>query len=360
MSPMPLSVTEAGNLALSGKQDPTTIRQEDFFSGQENLKREFAALCNISDYRNVAIIPSVSYGMATVAKNIRGKKGGRIIIASEQFPSNVYPWQDLARSQELEMIIVSPPDQPTGRGKQWNENILKAIDERTVIVAIGNVHWADGTKFDLMRIRKATRDAGALLIIDGTQSVGALPFDVGQVDPDALICAGYKWLMGPYSLGLAYYGEQFRDGQPLEHNWINRYNSENFRNLVNYEHRFQPGMTRYDMGEKSNFILVPMLQEAIRLLNEITPAAIQEYCRNISTDALEHLSQAGWWVEEPDYRANHLFGLRPPTGVDITEAADRLIRNNVYVSLRGSVIRVSPNIYNDRDELNRMADILIG
>jgi len=360
MSPMPNSVLEAGKRSFSGKLDPTTIRQEDFFSDQEKLKREFAGMCNISDYLNVSIIPSVSYGMATVAKNIRGNKGGRIIIASEQFPSNVYPWQDLARLQDLEMVIVSPPDQTNERGKQWNENILNAIDERTVMVAIGNVHWADGTKFDLMRIRKATREAGALLIIDGTQSVGALPFDVGQIDPDALICAGYKWLMGPYSLGLAYYGEYFRDGQPLEHNWINRYNSENFRNLVNYEERFQPGMTRYDMGEKSNFILVPMLLTALRLLNEITPAAIQEYCTQISTDALDRLTKAGWWVEDPRYRASHLFGLRPPAGMEITDASDRLIQNNIYVSLRGSVIRVSPNIYNDRDELNRMADILIG
>lgn len=360
MSPMPLSVMEAGERALSSKQDPTSISQEDFFSGPEKLKREFAALCNISDYSNVAIVPSVSYGMATVAKNIRAKKGGKIILAAEQFPSNVYPWQDLARQQDLEIKIVSPPDEPIERGKRWNENILNAIDEKTTMVAIGNVHWADGTLFDLLAIRKATRPAGALLIIDGTQSVGALPFDVQQIGPDALICAGYKWLMGPYSIGLAYYGEYFREGNPIEHNWINRYKSENFRDLVKYEHRYQSGMTRYDMGEKSNFILVPMLLEALRFLNRTGPAAIQQYCREISTDALNHLTEAGWWVEDPAYRTSHLFGMHPPKGIEISEALNRLIRNNIYVSLRGSVIRVSPNIYNDRTELNRMAEILIG
>jgi selenocysteine lyase/cysteine desulfurase len=295
-----------------------------------------------------------------VAKNIIGKKGGRIIVVSEQFPSNVYPWQELAQQQGLELIKISPPTHLNERGKQWNENILNAIDENTVMVAIGNVHWADGTRFDLKRIRKATLEAGALLIIDGTQSVGALPFDVAEINPDALICAGYKWLMGPYSIGLAYYGEHFKNGQPLEHNWINRHNSEDFRSLVNYETRFQPGMTRYDMGEKSNFILVPMLLAAIEFLNETGPANIQNHCGEITKEALKILTESGWWVEDPEFRANHLFGLRPPAGVDIANAASRLLENNIYVSLRGEVIRVSPNIYNDHNDLIRMVEILCG
>lgn len=358
MSPMPLSVVEAGQQALLRKQDPTSISQTDFFTDQEKLKKSFARLCNIPDHHNVAIIPSVSYGMATVAKNISGKKGGKIIVASEQFPSNIYPWQDLAQQQKLELITVSPPAQLTNRGKLWNENILEAIDENTVMVAIGHVHWADGTRFDLKRIRKATQEAGALLIIDGTQSVGALPFDVGEINPDALICAGYKWLMGPYSIGLAYYGEYFRNGQPLEHNWINRQNSEDFRGLINYEARYQPGMTRYDMGEKSNFILVPMLLAAVEFLNETGPVNIQDHCGQIAQKALELLKKSDWWVEEPEFRANHLFGLRPPHGVDIADAAKKLLENKIYVSLRGEVIRVSPNIYNDQNDLNRMAEIL--
>ena len=105
---------------------------------------------------------------------------------------------------------------------------------------MSHIHWADGTLFDLKAIRQRTRDVGALLIIDGTQSIGALPFDIQEIQPDALICAGYKWLMGPYSLGLAYLGEFFDEGIPIEENWKNRHNSHHFARLVNYEDKYQP------------------------------------------------------------------------------------------------------------------------
>ena len=91
-----------------------------------------------------------------------------------------------------------------------------------------------------MALRQRTHEVGAQLVIDGTQSVGALPINVQELQPDALICAGYKWLMGPYSIALAYYGPYFDQGEPLEEGWINRYGSEDFTNLVQYQDRYQP------------------------------------------------------------------------------------------------------------------------
>ena len=322
------------------------------------MKKSFAQLCSISNYRDVAIIPSASYGLATVAKNFRGDRGQKIVLISEQFPSNVYSWQRLAEDRGLEIEMIEPPRSTSDRARGWNEKILAAIDPKTALVAMGNVHWADGTKFDLIAIRKATRAVGALLIIDGTQSVGALPFDVQSIQPDALVCAGYKWLMGPYSIGLAYYGDYFRAGQPLEENWINRLNSEDFKGLVNYEARYQPGMTRYDMGEKSNFILVPMLIKALEFIHEITPQAIQDYCAGISEEALAQLRASGWSMDNQHERAHHLVGIRPPEHVRLEDCAVRLRENNIMVSVRGSSIRVSPNVYNTRKEMMRLAEVL--
>ena len=115
------------------------------------------------------------------------------------------------------------------------------------------MHWTDGTRFDLAAIGARAREVGAALVVDGTQSVGALPFDVQQLRPDALVCATYKWLMGPYSLGFAYLGPRFDDGEPLEETWIGRRGSENFKELVDYQDDYQPGALRYDVGERSNF-----------------------------------------------------------------------------------------------------------
>ena len=108
---------------------------------------------------------------------------------------------------------ILPPDDLTDRGKRWNERILDAIDKNTRAVAIPNVHWVDGTRFDLEAIRKRTKDVGALLIIDGTQSLGALPFDLQRLNRMHWFVRPTKWLLGPYSIGIGYYGEYFDKGK---------------------------------------------------------------------------------------------------------------------------------------------------
>ena len=297
---------------------PASISPEDFFKDSDLLRQEFANLINASDPKRIAIIPSVSYGIATVARNLGITRGEKIIVAADQFPSNYYPWERVAQENGANLIAVAPPAELLSRGKVWNERILEAIDSTTRAVAIGNVHWSDGTLFQLQEIRKRTRDVGALLIVDGTQSIGALPFDVKQIQPDALICAGYKWLLGPYSIGLAYYGEYFDNRQPIEENWINRLNSEDFTQLVIYQSLYQEGSLRYDVGEHSNFILVPMLLKGIQQINRWGVANIQSYCKTISEKPLSFLRQKGFWVEDEEYRSSHLFGIRilgkrPPT-----------------------------------------------
>ena len=280
-------------------------------------------------------------------------------MAGEQFPSNYYPWQRLAEDRKANIRIVSAPDQATGRGQEWNKRILEAIDENTRCVAISITHWADGTLFDLAALRQRTRDVGGWLVVDGTQSVGALPFDIVSAECDALICAGYKWLLGPYSLGLAYYGEALNDGTPIEENWINRKASEDFKGLVNYTPEYQPGHMRYSVGEQSNFILVPMLLEAIRTVRRITPGYIQRHTAEISKAAFNSLRQEGFIIEEPPFRAHHLAGIRLPDGADPQACAHTLKEAGLFVSWRGNALRVSPHVYNTREDMELLARTLM-
>jgi selenocysteine lyase/cysteine desulfurase len=359
MSPLLKEVEKSGIRGLRSKRNPVNVLPDDFFADSESLRNEFAKTINATDPSRVVIIPSVSYGIATVAKNIRLKKGENIIIAAEQFPSNYYAWKRVCDESEGEIRIITPPDTLQSRGEQWNEKILQAITSQTKIVAIGHVHWADGTKFDLEALRVRTLEVGALLIIDGTQSVGALPFDVQKIKPDALIVAGYKWLMGPYSIGLAYYGDYFDDGVPLEENWINRKNSEDFSRLVSYQNQYQPGSMRYEVGEHSNFILVPMMLKALTQINRWGADNIQEYCKGITRDALDILREHKFWIEEEKYRGHHLFGLRIPTGKDVDILKKNLSKKQIYVSFRGDAIRVSPNVYNTARDLQRLVSALL-
>lgn len=359
MGPISHLVLQAGQEAMFKKTQPYRITVEDFFQPVEDLKTAFAALIHARESRRVAIIPSVSYGMATIAKNLPVQRGQNIITLKEQFPSNIYCWQRLCQQHSLEIRTVAPPDQTANRGREWNTRILEAIDDKTAAVAMGTVHWADGTYFDLQAVRKRTREVGAKLIVDGTQSIGAKPFDISQVQPDALVCAGYKWLLGPYALSLAYYGPAFDDGIPLEENWINRLGSDNFASQVGYVDNYHPYATRYDMGEKSNFFLVPMLKAAMEQIKDWGVANIQSYCESIATPTLNKLQNQGFIVEEPAFRAHNIFGIRFPEGYRMDPVGQALKEGKVFVSQRGDAIRVSPHVYNRSQQMEKLATCLM-
>ncbi len=355
LSPQLRSVETVGIEALRKKNLPFKMQVSDFFEPVTRAKSLFAQLINTAEPERIALIPSVSYGIATVANNINLKPGENIVLVEDQFPSNVYSWQRLAAEDDAEIKIVKQPA-ALHRTPAWNEAILDAINERTRLVALGNVHWADGTWFDLMAIRQKTKKVGALLVIDGTQSVGALPIDVTTLQPDALICAGYKWLLGPYSTGLAYYGSAFDNGVPIEENWINRLHSEDFKNLVNYQPEYQPGAGRYAVGEQSNFNLLPMLNAAMEQLIAWGIDNIQQYTKSISARSLQALQELGCQVENAEHRCGHLFGIRlDETSFDFQLLNEALTQKQVFVSFRGSAIRVSPHVYNDESDFEKLA-----
>ena len=354
MSPMLKSVEEAGIAGVRQKKMPYQIGHTEFFEQADLLHQAFAQLIHANDPQRIVLIPSVSYGMAIVAKNLMLSAGDKIIVAGEQFPSNVYAWQKVAAESKAILETVAAPEEMKQRGILWNERILEAIDTNTRLVAIAHVHWSDGTKFDLRAIRQRTREVGALLVIDGTQSVGALPFDIEQIQPDALICAGYKWLMGPYGIGMAYFGAYFDEGKPLEENWLNRYGSEDFSSLVNYQDRYQPKALRYEMGERSNFILVPMMLQALQEVNRWGAANIQQYCRVLAEPLVDELVTKGYIIEDAAFRGSHLLGVRLPVHMSMEKLQQRLLENKVYVSVRGKSVRISPHLYNEAMDMEKL------
>lgn len=358
MSPISVAVETAGMTGVARKRVPSRIATSDFFTESDRARALFARLVNAPDPSRVAIIPAASYGLAIAARNLPAGAGQNIVVTHEQFPANVHAWRRLARDRGVEIRVVAPPAVVEGRGRGWNTRLLEAIDTSTAIVALGHVHWTDGTKFDLEAIGRRAREVGAALVVDGTQSVGAMPFDVQAIQPDALVCATYKWLMGPYSMGFAYLGPRFDAGEPLEETWIGRAGSENFKELVNYRDDYQPGAMRYDVGERTNFALMPMAIAALEQVLEWQPARVQEYCAALTADLFDRVRALGYTVEAPEYRGAHLFGLRAPAGTDITAVGERLRARNVLVSLRGSALRVSPHVYNDARDITALIDAL--
>jgi selenocysteine lyase/cysteine desulfurase len=353
MAPLSRRVEAAGIDGVRRRLDPSRIVPGDFFPPADEIRRRFAELVNVADPRRVALVPAVSYGMGIVARNASVQVGQTIVVSHEQFPSNVYAWRRLAARTGAELRTVAAPDS-AARGEGWNARLLEAIDECTALVALPHVHWTDGTRFDLERIGERAREVGAMLIVDGTQSVGALPFDVERVRPDALVCAGYKWIFGPYGMGVAYLGPRFDGGEPLEENWINRLGSEDFGALVEYRDEYQPHALRYDVGERSNPILLPMLSAALEQISEWGAVAIQQYCAALTRELIAEARELGYAVEDEAWRGAHLFGLRLPAGAPMQRVQEALARRNISVSVRGTAVRVAPHVYNDEADVGAL------
>jgi selenocysteine lyase/cysteine desulfurase len=353
-APQLKAVAAAAHHAIWWREENAGMPIPAFFDNVKEVRQNFARLINCPDYERVAMIPAASYGIATAAKNLPLGKEQNIIVVEDQFPSNYYSWAEKCKKVGAELRTVARPE--PGSTGSWNDRVLAAIDANTAAVAIANVHWADGTLYDLVAIRKRTDDVGAWLIVDATQSVGAYPTDVQQIRPDVLTCGGYKWLMGPYGCGYAYYGERMDNGSPLEENWINRAGSEDFRNLVKYQDEYRPLAGRYAVGQHSNFLMAPMQLAALQQVNAWEPPNLQAYCAALWAGVQDDLKELG--VSIPGQRAHHLVGLRLPAGIDNDRLATEFQGRGLMVSYRGDAVRVSPNVYNTEWEMRSLVEAI--
>ena len=171
MSPLMNSVVKAIDDGTRLKATPWLITTDHFFEDIFKSKRLFGLLVN-APVENIAVIPSASYGLTTAANNLTLKAGERIIALKHQFPSHSYPWKRKARKANAIFHEVEVPD-----GNSATDSLLAAMDERTAIVAVPNVLWTTGAYVDLLQIRARCDEIRSALVLDLTQSAGALVTD---------------------------------------------------------------------------------------------------------------------------------------------------------------------------------------
>jgi selenocysteine lyase/cysteine desulfurase len=347
MSPLLRSAAEAGVRGLLRKAQPWEIRSENFFDESDRVRGLFARLIGASA-DDVAIIPSVSYGMASVLQNVAVAPRQSIVTLADDFPSTVYAARSLAGQAEARLVTVACPEDG-----DWTPAILDAIDGSTALVCAPNVHWIDGGLIDVSAIARRCRSVGAVLVLDTTQSTGALPIDVAEVDPDYLVGASYKWLLGPYSLGFLYAAPRHQQGRPLEQGWIARSGARDFQRLTDYDEALEPNARRFDMGERSNFALLPVAGAAIEQLLEWGVGDVAETLGQLTGRIEEGLACLGIVSPAPAKRAPHYLSVRFPTGLP-PGIAERLAEANVHVSLRGDRMRITPHLYNDEEDIERL------
>jgi selenocysteine lyase/cysteine desulfurase len=363
MGALPRRVQEAGVAALARRAMPSGITAADFFAPAERVRALCASLVN-ADAERVAFVTTAASGLAIVAANLEPRAGQNVVVLGDQFPSNVYPWRRWRERGVVLRTVAAPAADATDRAAwrarcaAWNDAVVAAIDQDTALVAVEQAHWTDGTLFDLQRIGARCRETGAGFVVDGTQTVGAMPLDMAAIRPEALVVHSYKAMLANYGLGFVVLGERFADGRPLDESWLMRSGSDDFARLVDYQDEYAPGMRRYDTSLRANPVLIDMLEAACALLVEWQPARVREYLLDIERASVERLRRAGFGVADEDLRAANLFGIALPAGLQAEAVRAALAAQRIHVSVRGASVRVAPHMCNDEADLLRLAEAL--
>jgi len=347
LSPLLGSVHEAGVRGLARKRHPWTIVRADFHNETETVRALFAGLIG-AQADDIAIVPATSYGIAVAAANLPIGRSQNIVLLADQHSSNFHQWRVQAERQGAELRTVPRP-----ADGDWTAAVLEALDAATAVAALPNVHWTDGGRLDLVTIGQRCRDLGTALVVDGTQSVGAMPLDVGEVQPDFLVCSAYKWLLCPYTLGFLYAASHRQSGRPIEEHGANRAGAEHAEGRTTYKVEFQPGARRYDMGERSNFINLPMAVGALMQIRDWGVANIAHTLAQIVDAAAEIGASLGLHAPPKPHRAPHMIGIRSADGF-APALAQALAAEGIHVSVRGGALRISPHLYNTTAHLERL------
>jgi selenocysteine lyase/cysteine desulfurase len=354
MGPLSMPVQEASAQGLQLRAVPSQLSPSDFFEPAERVRKLAARLVNAQP-EHVAIVPTAAWGTAIVAHNMQPVSGQNVVLLDEQFPSNVLPWRKWTE-QGVEVRYVKASSQVALdlRSGAWSQAVLDAIDSNTCLVAIEQAHWTDGSLFDLVAIGKAARAVGAMFVVDVTQTIGAYPIDAQAIGADALIAHCYKSMLCHYGLGFAVLGERLLKAQPFEQSWLLRKGAEDFSRLVDYQDDYAPGARRFDTSVRANPVLILALEAALELSLSWGAQNITDYTRSISRRFCSQVPELGLRAAGELTRAGNIFGLHAQQKLPLEAVRAALAEQKVYVSVRGAAIRVSPHMYNDEADFDRL------
>ena len=359
-SPLPLKTQEAGRAAVGRKGTPWTL-EAGFANTQHERARAAAARLINAGPADVALIASVGYGVATAAKVVAIPRGARIIVLENDHSSPVLEWQTRAEAQGFVIETVRQPDDG-----DWTSAVLATIERSGAppvgLASISSVHWSDGGLIDVEAIAAALRRQGAMFLIDATQSAGVLAMDVARLDPDFVIFPTYKWLLGPYGRAFVYVAKRHQGGIPLEQTSFGRRDVRAENEVYLADLRYVADARRFDMGERDHFISMEMAAIGMEMMAEWGTASVSQRLATLTERIADGLRGIGVSVPERRVRAPHIlslnfknFGFKDGMTKGLVEG---LAADGIYVAPRLGRMRISPHVYNDEADCDRVVAAL--
>jgi selenocysteine lyase/cysteine desulfurase len=355
-SPLPLRTLEAGRAAVGRKGQPWKL-EAGFAERQHERARTAAARLINADAADVALIPSVSYGVATAARLLTIPRGSRVLVLENDHSSPVLEWHARAEAQGFAVETVRQPGDA-----DWTSAVLAAIDRAgappVALASISSVHWSDGGLIDIEKVAAALRKQGALFLIDATQSVGVLPLDVKRLDPDFVIFPTYKWLLGPYGRAFLYVAKRHQDGTPLEQTSGGRRNVRAENAVYFTDLSYVGDASRFDMGERDHFISLEMAANGMEMVADWGAADIAARIAMLTDRIADGVRECGVQMPARHLRAPHILSLGFERGMP-AGLMEGLAGESIHVAQRLGRMRVSPHVFNDEADADRFIAALV-
>jgi selenocysteine lyase/cysteine desulfurase len=348
---IPRVALNAVQASVAAKRRPHIVDDRSFFFVAANLRQTLAALIGASQ-DDIALTTGAGAGLATIAYALKWSAGDEVIIAGGEFPAHYATWKPMEAREGITVQITHPRDQFIQSG-----DLIAAMTPRTRVISVSHVRFDDGSILDASSLAAACKSSGTLLVLDVSQSCGAIPMDVSSLGADFIVCAGYKYLLGPWGTGFLWAKPENADLlRPGPYNWLSQ-DVETFARLNYLDPSPARTLSRWDAAQASsiyNFNLTVMEASARFVLNA-TPALIHEHNRSLIDYFFERLPD-GYRLASPR-QASHrgVFGCIEVGSRGDTESLYQTLRDERFVvALREGKIRVAPHLLNSTQDMDRL------
>jgi len=348
---IPRVALNAVQASVAAKRRPHIVDDTSFFFVAANLRQTLATLIGASQ-DDIALTTGAGAGLATIAYALKWSAGDEVIIAGGEFPAHYATWKPMEAREGIKVQITHPQDQFIQSG-----DLIAAMTPRTRVISVSHVRFDDGSILDASSLAAACKRNGTLLVLDVSQSCGAIPMDVSSLGADFIVCAGYKYLLSPWGTGFLWAKPENADLlRPGPYNWLSQ-DVETFARLNYVDPRPARTLSRWDAAQASsiyNFNLTVMEASARFVLNA-TPALIHDHNQSLIDYFFERLPD-GYRLASPR-QASHrgVFGCIEVGSRGDTESLYQTLRDERFVvALREGKIRVAPHLPNSTQDMDRL------
>jgi cysteine desulfurase/selenocysteine lyase len=319
------------------------------------LRQTLAALIEASP-GEIALTSGAGAGLAAIAYALKWSAGDEVIIARGEFPVQYATWKPMEAREGIKVRIAVPQGQFI-----QSDDLVAAMTPSTRVVSVSHVRFDDGSMLDVSSLAAACKRNGTLLVLDVSQSCGAIPMNVRSLGADFIVCAGYKYLLSPWGTGFLWTRKENLDSlRPGPYNWLSQ-GVENFARLNYVDPEPAPTLSRWDSAEAAsiyNFNLTVM-EASAKFVLDASPALIRDHNQALIDYFFERLPE-GYRLASPRQAAQRgAFGCIEGGSRGDTESLYQTLRDERFVvALREGKIRVAPHLLNSTQDIDRLLVVM--